>query len=129
MFLLERQRIDQSESEGVIIGPSVDNEIERFWRDLREGIVDNFKPVLRALYEDGLYDPTLKEDRDILSGIFILIIRQELQRFKNYHNSKWYVVSTNSYFCLNKHIKYTVYRDNIYDNVMTRSWKCDFVTA
>ena len=96
MFLLERKGIDQSESEGVIIGPSVDNKIERFWRDLREGMVDNFRPVLRALYEDGLYDPTSQEDREILSGIFIPIVRQELQRFKNYHNSKRYVVSTNS---------------------------------
>ena len=87
-MMLERNGFGQDDAEGIIVGPSVDNKIERFWRDLREGMVDNVRPILRALYEDGLYDPTSLEDREILSGVFIPIIQKDLDKFKDYHNSK-----------------------------------------
>lgn len=88
MCLLERCGVSQEDLDGVIVGPSTDNKIERFWRDVREKVVDNIKPTLRALYEEGRYDPTSQDDRDILSGVFIPIIQKELDRFMEYHNSK-----------------------------------------
>ena len=87
MFLLEREGYDQSDAEGVILGPSTDNKIERLWRDLVEKVVNIFRPILHSLVEDGSYSPTDVVDREILCGVFIPAIYERLNQFMDYHNN------------------------------------------
>ena len=43
-------------TESIIYGPSTENKIERFWRELLERMESYFKDQLNGLVEDGLYD-------------------------------------------------------------------------
>lgn len=45
-------------TDSILYGPSTQNKIERFWRDLLERMELYFKSQLSTLLEDGHYDPT-----------------------------------------------------------------------
>ena len=47
----------------VLYGPSTQNKIERWWRELLERMERYFKEQLNGLLEDGDYDPTNENDR------------------------------------------------------------------
>ena len=50
-------------TESVLYGPSTQNKIERWWRDLLERMERFFKDQLSSLIEDGEYDSTDEKDR------------------------------------------------------------------
>ena len=47
----------------VLYGPSTQNKIERWWRELLDRMERFFKKQLSTLVEDGDYDSTNKQDR------------------------------------------------------------------
>lgn len=49
--------------ESVIYGPSTENKIERWWRELLERLERFYKQQLNNLLESGSYDPTDEDDR------------------------------------------------------------------
>lgn len=60
-------------TETVLYGPSTQNKIERWWRELLEGLERYFKEQLNVLLEAGDYDPSDENDRYIkLHCIFLL---------------------------------------------------------
>ena len=87
MFLMERHGISQEDVESVLLGPSTDNKIERLWRDVREKVCNPYKLILNRLSDDGLYDPTCQDDREILAGVFVPVIEKDLDKFVRYHNT------------------------------------------
>ena len=50
-------------TESVLYGPSTQNKIERWWRDLLERMERFFKDQLSSLIENGEYDSTDEKDR------------------------------------------------------------------
>lgn len=50
-------------TECVLYGPSTQNKIERWWRELLERMERFFKSQLSTLLEDGDYDPSDDDDR------------------------------------------------------------------
>lgn len=52
-------------TESVLYGPSTENKIARWWRELLERMEAYFKSQLSTLLEDGLYDPQDEKDRCI----------------------------------------------------------------
>jgi len=50
-------------TESALYGPSTENKIERWWRELLERMEAYFKSQLSTLLEDGLYDPQDEKDR------------------------------------------------------------------
>ena len=50
-------------TETVLYGPSTQNKIERWWRELLERLERYFKAQLNALLETGEYDPSDENDR------------------------------------------------------------------
>ena len=57
-------------TESVIYGPSTENKIERWWRELLERMEAYFKSQLSTLLEDGLYDPQDEIERYIKIILF-----------------------------------------------------------
>lgn len=47
----------------VLYGPSTENKIERWWRELSHRMEGYFKDQLKSLLEDGYYDPSNEIDR------------------------------------------------------------------
>lgn len=50
-------------TESILYGPSTQNKIERWWRELLDRMEKVFKKQLSTLVEDGDYDSTNKHDR------------------------------------------------------------------
>ena len=50
-------------TESVLYGPSTQNKIERWWRELLDRMERFFKRQLSSLLEDGDYDATNEQDR------------------------------------------------------------------
>lgn len=63
MYLCDKHDILDDPTESVLYGPSTQNKIERWWRELLERLEKFFKQQLRTLAEDGDYDPTSMIDR------------------------------------------------------------------
>ena len=63
MFLCNKYGVLDSPEESVLYGPSTQNKIERWWRELLERLERVFKEQLRTLAEDGDYDSTSIIDR------------------------------------------------------------------
>lgn len=57
-------------TESVLYGPSTENKIERWWRELLERMEAYFKSQLSTLLEDGLYDPQDEIERYIKIILF-----------------------------------------------------------
>lgn len=53
----------ENATDSVLYGPSTQNKIERWWRELLERMERFFKQQLSTLVEDGDYDSSNKEDR------------------------------------------------------------------
>lgn len=47
----------------VLYGPSTENKIERWWRELSNRMEGYFKNQFKSLLEDGYYDPRDENDR------------------------------------------------------------------
>ena len=62
-YLQERTNDIADASETVLHGPSTQNKIERWWRELLERMERYFKVQLNELLEDGNYDPSNENDR------------------------------------------------------------------
>lgn len=66
----------------VFYGPSTNNKIERWWRDLHNRFERFFKRQLSMLLEQGHYDPSNQTDRHLLAFIFIPVIQKEMDIFR-----------------------------------------------
>ena len=53
----------EDETDCILYGPSTQNKIERWWRELLERMERYFKAQLNGLLEDGDYDPTDEVER------------------------------------------------------------------
>ncbi|ESO91858.1 hypothetical protein LOTGIDRAFT_163218 [Lottia gigantea] len=73
----ERAAVDS-----VIYGPSTENKIERWWRELHHRMETFFKDRLRKLLENGDYDPTNVIHRNILAFVYVPIMQKELDIFR-----------------------------------------------
>lgn len=62
-FLRSKTGDLEDATESVLYGPSTQNKIERWWRELHERMENFFKIQLSSLAEDGDYDPTEETDR------------------------------------------------------------------
>ena len=62
-FLREKHGDLVNPTDAVLYGPSTQNKIERWWRDLHERMERFFKDQLKSLVESGEYDSSDKIDR------------------------------------------------------------------
>ena len=62
-FLREKHGDLMNPTDAVLYGPSTQNKIERWWRDLHERMERFFKDQLKSLVESGEYDSSDKVDR------------------------------------------------------------------
>lgn len=62
-FLRSKAGDLEDATESVLYGPSTQNKIERWWRELLERLEKFFKIQLSTLAEDGQYDPSDETDR------------------------------------------------------------------
>ena len=62
-FLRAKHGDLEDATESVLYGPSTQNKIERWWRELLERMEKFFKKQLSTLVEEGDYDSTNKQDR------------------------------------------------------------------
>ncbi|KAJ7319492.1 hypothetical protein OS493_036135 [Desmophyllum pertusum] len=66
----------------VIYGPSTENKIERWWRELLDRMERFFKVQLNQLLEDGSYERDNKLHRDLLAFVYIPVVQKELDLFR-----------------------------------------------
>lgn len=62
-YLRDKAGAVDDATETVLYGPSTQNKIERWWRELLERLEQYFKEQLNALIETGNYDPSDETDR------------------------------------------------------------------
>lgn len=62
-FLREKQGDLEKSTDAVLYGPSTQNKIERWWRELLERMERYFKDQLKSLVECGEYDASDQTDR------------------------------------------------------------------
>ena len=62
-FLRAKQDDLEDATESILYGPSTQNKIERWWRELLGRMERFLKKQLSILVEDGHYDSTNKQDR------------------------------------------------------------------
>ncbi|XP_078363116.1 uncharacterized protein LOC144647223 isoform X1 [Oculina patagonica] len=91
-FLREKQGDLEKSTDAVLYGPSTQNKIERWWRELLERMERYFKDQLKSLVECGEYDASDQTDRDLLAYVYIPVIQKELDVFRkcvwNNHRSR-----------------------------------------
>lgn len=63
MYLCDKHNVLENANESVWYGPSTQNKIERWWRELLERLERFFKEQLSFLAEKGYYDSTNAVDR------------------------------------------------------------------
>ena len=63
--------VDFDPTSSLIPGPSTQNKIERWWRELHHRFETFFKAQLTKLLEDGNYDPSDKIDRYFIFCVLI----------------------------------------------------------
>ena len=73
--------------ESVIYGPSTNNTIEWWWRDLHERLAMYFKLQLKTLLDSREYDPHDMIHRQLLAYVYIPIIRRERRIFQDVWNA------------------------------------------
>lgn len=71
-FLIDKKTDLEDATESVLFGPSTQNKIERWWRELLERMEKYFKLQLSTLIEDGDYDATDEIDRYIKNQNLLL---------------------------------------------------------
>ncbi len=62
-FLRDKEGDLDKVEQRVIYGPSTENKIERWWRELHVRLVRFYKEQLNNLLEYGSYNPTNEDDR------------------------------------------------------------------
>ena len=62
-FLRSKQGDLADSTDSVLYGPSTQNKIERWWRELHDRMEKYFKAQLRSLVEGGYYDSSDQTDR------------------------------------------------------------------
>lgn len=62
-FLRNNQDDLEKPSDAILYGPSTQNKIERWWRELLDRMERYFKEQLKSLLESGKYDATDPIDR------------------------------------------------------------------
>ena len=55
-FLRDQQGDSEDATDSLLFGPSTENRIERFWKELLERMERYFKDQLKKLLDDGEYD-------------------------------------------------------------------------
>ena len=73
-FLHDQHRDLEDSVDSVLYGPSTQNKIERWWRELHHRMEKFFKEQLAALAENGDYDSSNITDRYNLKKLVILFI-------------------------------------------------------
>ena len=74
-------------SESLIYGKSTANQIERWWRELRDRFEKYFKEQLMHLLKQGHYDSQNEIHRSIIAYIYILVLEIEMHLFvTNWNN-------------------------------------------
>ncbi|ESO95930.1 hypothetical protein LOTGIDRAFT_175038 [Lottia gigantea] len=91
-YLLDKKLDDMDVTDCILYGPSTENKIERFWRELHHRLEIYFKRQLSSLLESGAYNPSNKIERQLLAYIYIPVIQKKLDTFKdcvwNNHRSR-----------------------------------------
>ncbi|XP_020908948.1 uncharacterized protein LOC110246907 [Exaiptasia diaphana] len=82
MFLCDKYNVLEDPNDSVLYGPSTQNKIERWWRELLERLERFFKQQLKNLAEDGDYDSTSMTDRNLLAYVYIPVVQKELDIFR-----------------------------------------------
>ncbi|XP_074635510.1 uncharacterized protein LOC141893927 [Acropora palmata] len=78
-------RQDQENELGTVFyGPSTNNKIEKWWRDLHHRFERFFKRQLTILFEQSHYDPSKQNhfNRQLLPFIFLPVIQKEMETFR-----------------------------------------------
>ena len=71
-FLREKHGDLENPTDAILYGPSTQNKIERWWRDLLERMEMFFKDQLKSLVESGEYDSSDQIDRyDMLILLYL----------------------------------------------------------
>ena len=60
---INQETIEQVRDNRIMYGPSTQNKIERWWKELHERMEAFFKNQLSSLIDRHLYDPTSDLDR------------------------------------------------------------------
>ncbi|KAK6181937.1 hypothetical protein SNE40_009713 [Patella caerulea] len=81
-YLIDKYIEVEDATDFVLYGPSTENKIERFWRDLHHRLEIYFKKQISGLLENGDYDPSNEKDRLLLAYVYIPIIQKELDIFR-----------------------------------------------
>ncbi|XP_028405215.1 uncharacterized protein LOC114527710 [Dendronephthya gigantea] len=80
-------------TDSVIYGPSTQNKIERWWRELLERMERYFKRQLNSLVEEGEYDRDDDTHRNMLAFVYVPVLQKELDTFRtsvwNNHRSRY----------------------------------------
>ncbi|KAM7427620.1 hypothetical protein ABFA07_021268 [Porites harrisoni] len=79
---LRRHHGDMDPSDSVVYGPSTENQIERWWRELHKRLEKYYKGHLCWLKDKGHYHPHDDKDRILLAFIMIPLIQKDLDVFK-----------------------------------------------
>lgn len=69
-------------TDSVMYGPSTQNKIERWWRELLDRMETYFKEQLARLLNDGDYDSSDDVDRNLLAFVYIPVLQKELDIFR-----------------------------------------------
>eukprot|EP00794_Sanderia_malayensis_P002235 gene2235-2546_t len=72
----------ENPTNSVIYGPSTENRIERFWKELLERFEQYFKEQLKKLLEDGHYDKHNKFHRCLMAFVYVPVVQKQLDIFQ-----------------------------------------------
>ncbi|XP_028419189.1 uncharacterized protein LOC114544895 [Dendronephthya gigantea] len=81
-YLLSKHESDEDSADCVIYGPSTENKIERWWKELLERLETFFKDQLRKLLEDGDYERDIPIHRNMLAYVYVPVVQKELDIFR-----------------------------------------------
>ena len=85
--ILRQNHGDMTPEDSVEYGSSINNRIERWWRELHERLEKFFKFQLQQLLDQGFYDPEDVVDRNILAYVYVPIVHREIDLFVELWNN------------------------------------------
>ena len=72
-YLRSKHKDLEDPTDSVLYGPSTENKIERWWRELLDRMERFFKNQLKQLLEDGSYERDNKMHRQVLCFFYYLV--------------------------------------------------------
>ena len=76
VYLLNQHGLMDDPTDSIIYGPSTSNKIERWWRDLHEGLEAFFKEQLTVLLRRREYDPLNSTNRQLLTYVLYQLFKE-----------------------------------------------------